>query len=175
MLLRLIAVFSLGATLGYTAHRPAEPAPLAVAAQASGAPQMQPAHSAASAARSPVLPAPSADSESANAPETPPVDAGVEPDADPFAPNGVLEGRITDSSTGEPVGWVIVTAESVLGDSLYTHTNRTGRFRFDSLRSAVYKLRFSKYGRVVVERDEGVNQLDPTECDVSFDASEPSE
>jgi hypothetical protein len=170
MSIRMIAIFSVGATVGYTAHRTATPAAASTpAAREVSMPERPPPRLIVVAPASPSLPAPVVEPA-----VEPPADASVtpEPDTDPYVPRGVLEGKVTDARTGEPIPSVRVVTESLVGTPLKTYTDGDGAYQLVGLPSAAYKVHFTYYGGDPVERQVGINQLDPTELDVTLDRGE---
>jgi hypothetical protein len=166
MYLRLIATFSLGATVGYAAHRPADrvavtTVPMLRTAEVARPPPRAFVH----ALVAPQLPEgdPPAKPEAAAA-------ATPNPPSDP-EPRGVLGGKVTNGA-GESIYWVEVTAQSRLGDPVVTHTNSDGVYSFEGLPSGVYKLHFACSWMTSGDSEAGVNQLDPTERNVTLDALE---
>jgi hypothetical protein len=168
MYLRLIAMFSLGATVGYAAHRPAEPATVTAAPVLRTADVAPPPRAFVHTLVAPQLP----DGDPPAEPEAAPADAATAPDppSDP-EPRGVLEGKVTNRA-GEPIYWVEVTAQARLGDPVVTHTNSDGIYSIEGLPSGVYKLHFACNWMADADGDAGVNQLDPTDHDVTLDALE---
>jgi len=164
----MVAIFGVGATVGYAAHRAPEAAPPAqpqVVAPQVVAPAFAPPTRVVVIA--PVAPPPVV--------AAVPDDAAPEPDDaaaanDEPLPRGVLEGKVTDARTGDPVYGVEIYAESLVAPTQVTRSDSDGRYRITDLRSAAYTVRFN-YGRQHVERGAGVNQLDPTELDVQIDGS----
>jgi hypothetical protein len=170
MSIRMLAIFSFGATVGYTAHHTATPAAASTqAAREMTMPERTPPRVIVVAPAAPSLPARAVEPE-----VEPPPDASEtpEPDADSYVPHGVLEGRVTDARTGEPIQSVRIVTESLVGAPQKTYTDSDGNYRLEGLPSAAYKVHVRYYGSDPVERQVGVNQLDPTELDVTLDRGE---
>jgi hypothetical protein len=164
--IRLIAIFSLGATVGYTAHRPPSPSTASVAAARE--PVSSPPPRVIVVAPPRVLVDPTAE------PASLPSDASeaATRDADPYEPRGVLEGKVTEPP-GEPSYGVTITAESLVDGPHSTRTDNDGNYRLEGLPSAMYKVHFVRYyDGASTDREVGVNQLDPTELDATFDRGE---
>jgi len=162
----MVAIFGVGATVGYAAHRVPAAAPTApqIVAQQVVAPTTP-----ATTTRVVVLAPPPAAVPSGVVPDAAP---DAEPDGAPGddAPRGVLEGRVTDSRTGEGQCCVEVYADSLVAPRVSTRADSDGQYKLENLPSAAYTVHF-RYGRVNVERSAGVNQLDPTVLDVPIDTS----
>ena len=162
----MLAIFGVGATVGYAAHRAPEAAPQAPQVVA----QQQVITPAAPVQTRVVVLAP--------APATVPTAAvpDAAPDAEPDAaasddsPHGALQGRVTDARTGEGQCCVEVTADSLVAPRVYTRTDSDGQYKLENLPSAAYTVHF-RYGRVIVDRSAGVNQLDPTVLDAQIDTA----
>jgi hypothetical protein len=176
MYIRMLAIFSLGATVGYTAHRPSSAAASATAAppvvaklEAPPPPAPTPATGLVAVHAPPTLPVPAAAEAPVDAaePDAEPDAAAEDPGAAP-APRGVLQGTVTDARSGHGVYRVRVIATSLVSDTIVTYTDDDGGYRIDGLQSAAYTVSFQRYGELPAERGAGVNQLDPTTLDVAM-------
>ena len=170
MNVQMIAIFALGATAGYAAHREsAAPA----AASVAHAPTTGPAAPASALIVTPpprviVVHAPPPPVIEAEQPEaeheaTPDPAPAADP---PPAPTGTLQGTVTDSD-GQPLYNVLVVASSPMGEA-QTYTSGDGSYSIANLPGAVYNVKFSRYGEHLADRSVGVSVLDPVELDVTM-------
>jgi hypothetical protein len=162
MVVRMLVMFSLGATVGYSAHR---------SAPAGAAPSSPPTSAVAPARQMWVRSPPRlvVRDEAVTAPRDAPELDAPEPDARTAeiddSPHGVLHGRVTNAA-GDPISGAQVMATSRLVPPVFTYTDRAGEYQIASLRSSSYDVQFDRWRFVQATRSVGVGQLDPVELDV---------
>lgn len=180
MHVKMLAMFGIGASVGYTAHRAPAPAAAAVAPQPVAAPitvERPPAPQivVVQAPTPPPRLVPRGEPEAeAEAPAA--QDQAAEPEAtgsaEEPAPKGVIAGTVSDAHTGDRLYRVYIVAESKVSETMRTYSEEDGSYRLEGLPSASYTLHFYRYGELPAERTAGVSQLDATRVDVAMQPTE---